>query len=169
MHRSFKLGLAAVSGLAALAIGGTALASTLTADDPGTPTSSSLSPKEESFVNAQFVPTSDSNGTTVGYVSGPANPDNGAVPGINGVQYVYKNSDGSGGVVGYVTDFGFVDKATFEAPGFNLDEARAAARAQIEANARKVDPNFNLNQLEQNLRDRATNPDIMVPTTTTGG
>jgi hypothetical protein len=39
---------------------------------------------------------------------------------------VYKNRDGSGGVVGYAVDFGFVDKATFEAPGFSLDTARAA-------------------------------------------
>ena len=39
------------------------------------------------------------------------------------VQEVYKNSDGSGGVVGYVADFGFIDKATYDAPGFDLNAA----------------------------------------------
>ena len=78
---------------------------------------------EKKFAESKFVPTADCRGRTVGYVRGPANPS----PNTGGsADEVYKNPDGSGGIVGYNVDFGFVDKATFEAPGFNLDAARAA-------------------------------------------
>jgi hypothetical protein len=85
---------------------------------------------EEVFTNSEFVPTLDCRGRTVGYVKGPANPtpDDG-----DGVDEVYRNPDGSGGVVGYAVDFGYVDKATYDDPGFNLETARASCMAEAAA------------------------------------
>jgi hypothetical protein len=101
------------------------------------------------FATAEFVPTADQDGNTVGYVKGPGHPTRGTPQRADGAEEVYRNPDGSGGVVGYITDFGFVDKATFESPEFDIDAERAHRRAEIEANARQVDPDFRLDALER--------------------
>lgn len=164
MRRSYKIAIVGTCSAIAFVIGGLTITGALAADDPAN------SPPDpaaaQRFSSAEFVPTADEQGNTVGYVKGPANTSPGEqLPG--GVQEVYKNPDGSGGIVGYVADFGFIDKATYDAPGFNLDAMRAEIRAQIEANARKSDPNFDLGAVEQQLQNRATDPHVMTPTTTT--
>jgi hypothetical protein len=89
----------------------------------------------------------DSDGEVRGYLDTAARPEEkGGVP-------VFANRDGTGPVVGYMTDFGFVERTEYEAPSFDLDIAREARHAEIESVARQHDPTFDLDRAQHQLTD----------------